>query len=337
MLETEDLYTSGQGGYRGYRIPALVVASSGTVLAFCEARRHTGGDDDEIDIMLRRSSDGGATWEPRRVVVSDGDRTCGNPCPVVDHQTGVILLPFCKDNQEVFVTRSEDDGETWSEPEEITADVKKSSWSYLGTGPGHGIQLASGRLLVPSWCDESPGPATWRDPPPNWGKVQSAVAFLSDDHGRTWRAGERMVRDASDECEAVETADGRVCMNMRSRQERNCRAVAWSEDGGETWSEVEYDPSLPEPSCQGSVVRYDAGRVLLSHPSCTDQRACLTIRLSRDECRTWPVARVLDAGPSAYSDLAVTADGQILCFYEARTGESRLALARFGLDWVEGR
>ena len=335
QVEISDLFTAGQQGYARYRIPALVVAPGGAVLAFCEARRHTGSDDDEIDILLRRSLDGGRTWEPRQMVVADGDRTCGNPCPVVDGHTGTVFLPFCKDNQQVFVCRSDDEGETWSEPVEVSAEVKAPSWSYLGTGPGHGIQLASGRLLIPSWVDESPGPATWRDPPPNWGKVQSSIAFFSDDHGQSWQRGARMMVDASDECEAVETMDGAVYMNMRSRQGRLCRASAWSQDGGETWSKVEYHPELPEPSCQGSVVRFDAERVLLAHPICTDRRTGLKVWLSRDECRSWPLGRVLDPGPAAYSDLAVTADGYILCFYEARAGYDRLTVARFSIDWLE--
>ena len=166
-LDKTELFVSGEGGYRRYRIPALVVSSRGTVLAFCEARRHTGEDHDEIDILVRRSQDSGRTWDAGRMVVSDGDRTCGNPCPVVDHRTGAIILPFCKDSQQVFVTRSEDDGINWSQPEEITDRVKDPAWSFLGTGPGHGIQLRSGRLLVPCWSDSSPGPVTWRNPSPS--------------------------------------------------------------------------------------------------------------------------------------------------------------------------
>ena len=148
-------------------------------------------------------------------------------------------------------------------------------------------------------------------------------------------------------------SDGIVYANMRSRQGRNCRASAWSRNGGETWSEVEYDPALPEPSCQGSIVRFDTDRVLLAHPSHIDKRAGLTVRLSQDNCRTWPVSRVLEPWGASYSDLAVTDDRSILCFYEARPGYNdgarpspsgrggggrstlRLVLARFGIEWVE--
>lgn len=351
-----ELFTSGTAGYFQYRIPALVVSVRGTVLAFCEARRYNGRDDDEIHILLRRSLDGGRTWEDRLNIVTDGDRTCGNPCPVVDHETGTVILPFCKDSQEVFVTRSDDDGVTWSEPEEITSDAKDPDWTYLGTGPGHGIQLSSGRLLIPCWSDASPGPRahvspSHRFPPPSfWGKVQSSFALFSDDGGSTWQRGEEMTTNASDECEAVELNDGAVYMNMRSRQvSETCgrihsagcghvlrRASARSDDGGRTWSDVEYDPTLPDPSptgCQGSVVRLDEGRVLLSHPSDPDARSRLTMRLSLDECRTWPVTRVLHEGSAAYSDLAI-ADGCILCFYEAYSC-TRMVLAHFTPEWLE--
>jgi len=327
MTRTE-LFVSGERGYHTYRIPALVVTGVGTVLAFCEGRRHTGRDDDEIDLVVRRSPDGGRTWGTQQVVVADGDRTCGNPCPVVEERTGVVWLPFCKDNQEIFVTASRDDGVTWSEPVEITSSAKDPAWSYVGTGPGHGIQLAGGRMLVPSWCDETPGPARWREPGYAMGAVQSSYALFSDDHGGSWQRGEMLTRDASDECEAVETADGSVYLTARSRQGRKCRAAAWSRDGGESWSEAEYDASLPEPSCQGSVVRLDQGRVLMAHPSCTDRRERLVLQVSEDECRTWREERVLEEGYGGYSDLAVATDGRVLCLYEG-DGCGKLILARF--------
>ncbi len=331
-MKKQTLFVAAEGGYYCYRIPALVVAQNGTVLAFCEARRHNGQDEDEIDIVLRRSFDEGQSWDPFQIVVSDGSRTCGNPSPVVDRETGTVLLLFCKDNQQVFLTQSDDDGTHWSPPIEITAAVKERVWSYFGTGPGHGIQLTSGRLLIPAWVDESPGPATWRNPPAT-GKSQSSIALLSDDHGKSWRHGVKLTTNACDECEAVETQDGAVYMNMRSRQNRHCRAIAWSHDGGEQWSDVEYDPMLPESSCQGSIVRYDADRIVLAFPSDRTRRSRLVIRLSRDECRTWPVARVLEPISAAYSDLAVTASGQILCFYEAAEYR-QLVLASFNLNWL---
>ena len=261
-MQVQDLFISGQEGYHTYRIPALAVAPDSAVLAFCEARRHTGRDDDQIDILLRRSTDGGRTWAPRQRIVADGERTCGNPCPVVDHDRRHRVAALLQ-GQPGGLCQSQHGQRvrTWTDPVEITSQVKASSWTYLGTGPGHGIQLQSGRLLVPSWVDESPGPATWRQPPPTWGQVQSSIAFYSDDGGHTWQAGDKLTHDASDECEAVEMADGSLYMTLRSRNERRCRGWSRSRDGGATWSAVAYEPALPEPSCQGSIVRLDDGRI----------------------------------------------------------------------------
>lgn len=335
-MDQQVLFKADEAGYKLHRIPALAITAAGTVLAMCEARRHNGHDDDEIDLILRRSLDGGQTWGPRQTVITDGVRTCGNPCFVFDQHTATMFLLFCKDCQQVFITQSADEGETWAEPIEISSDVKDAACSYVGTGPGHGIQLRSGRLLIPCWTDESPGTVTWRDPPPIWGKIQGSFAIYSDDHGRTWKRGEKLTYDASDECEAAELSDGRVYMTLRTRHRGPVRGFAISEDGGETWSEVETDAALPDPDCQGSIVRFDDGCMLLANAAETDRRAGLTIRLSRDDCRTWPVSRVLEPEGSAYSDMAVTRDGQILCFYESGDDYyyDELVLARFGIDWL---
>lgn len=332
-FEERVLFAAGEAGYSRFRIPALVVSTKGTVLAFSEARKGTGRDTDEIDLVLRRSLDHGKSWDSWRIIADDGTRTMNQPTPVVDRDTGLIWLPFCKDNRQVFVMKSADDGITWSTPVEITKDVMDPAWKYVGTGPGHGIQLKSGRLLIPAWGDTSPGPATW--PQANWGKVQFSYAFYSDDHGATWKRGAALDNDVSDECEVVETSDGQVYMNARSRQNRKMRMAARSSDGGETWSKLEADASLPEPSCQAGLTRYslNKSRILLTHPSSTTSRTQLTARLSYDEGRTWPVAKVIQPASAAYSDLAVATDQTILCLYES-DGTTSLTLARFDLRWL---
>ena len=166
-IEETKVFVSGEDGYDTYRIPAILVSPKGTLLAFCEGRRNSRGDTGDIDIVLKRSFDNGETWEPMQVVATDGANTSGNPCPVVDRDTGDIWLPFTwnfgedhegkiwdgtsKGTRTVWVMKSADDGETWSEPVEITQTVKSADWTWYATGPGIGIQLQSGRLVIP--CD----------------------------------------------------------------------------------------------------------------------------------------------------------------------------------------
>jgi len=346
-FERMELLTGGKDGHFCYHAPGLVVSSKGTVLAFCEARKGNCRDWTEIDLVLKRSFDNGLTWQPMQTIAHDGTHSMNQPTPVLDHETGTIWLAFCKNNQQVFVVKSTDDGASWSRALEITAGVKDPSWSYLGSGPGHGIQLKSGRLLIPSWGDASPRPSPWpptrADGSRTWDKVQFSFLFYSDDHGATWRHTAPLTMDLSDECEVVELEDGTVYLNARSRQGKRMRAYARSTDGGLTWSEVRFDETLPEPSCQGSLIRFTdkprfgRNRVLLFHPSSITDRSKLTMRLSYDECRTWPVSKIVYDRPSrppfAYSDLAIAADRSILCLYsnEEHLG---LTLDRFNIEWL---
>src|SRR5262249_43969158 len=134
-----DLFVSGKEGYPTFRIPSLLVTPKGTLLAFCEGRKTGRDDHGDIDLVMKRSPDGGKTWGPLTLVHEEGGTakiTIGNPCPVVDRPSGVVWLTFTRNNDDVFVTTSRDDGKSWSKPEKITAQVKKPGWTWYATGPG---------------------------------------------------------------------------------------------------------------------------------------------------------------------------------------------------------
>jgi len=341
------LFESGTAGYHTFRIPALAVTTNGTLLAFAEGRKAGRGDAGEIDLVLKRSVDNGLTWQPLHLIVSEPAMTCGNPCPVVDRATGTIWLPFCKnlaDGDEdlitagkaprtVWITHSNDDGATWAEPIEITGSVKDPTWTWYATGPTHGIQLQSGRLLIP--CDHIVGKHFDRQRDPYHSHV-----IYSDDHGESWQIG-GIVADGTNECAVVELVDGAVYINCRNYVGEKRRRVAWSHDQGKTFTGFRWDEMLVEPICQASLVRLSdkrtgtGNRLLFANPASTS-RERMTVRLSEDEGQHWSSGKVLHAGPAAYSDLAVATDGSICCLYE-RGDENpyeTLTLARFDREWL---
>jgi sialidase-1 len=339
-----NVFVSGQDGYHTFRIPSVIVTAKGVVLAFAEGRKKSTSDTGDIDLVLKRSTNGGQTWGKLELVWDDGPNTCGNPCPVVDCDTGVIWLLLTHNlgadresqivdgasqgTRTVWLSRSDDDGVSWSKPVEITKAVKRPDWTWYATGPGVGIQLRGGRLIVP--CDNKVAVTKQR---------QSHIIF-SDDHGATWKLG-GVVGPNCNESQAVELADGSLVLNMRSYQANNRRLIATSSDGGLTFSAPQEDPALIEPVCQASILRYtpeSAGAknsILFSNPASL-KRERMTVRLSHDEGKTWPVARELYAGPSAYSCLVVLPDKSIGCLYErgAKSAYETIVLARLTLEWL---
>jgi sialidase-1 len=341
-IEQSVLYVNGQDGYHTFRIPALAVTTQGTVLAFAEGRKHGRGDAGEIDLVLKRSVDGGLTWQRLQIVVSQPDMTCGNPCPVVDRETGTIWLPFNKNlaagnetlitggkaPRTVWLTHSTDDGASWAEPVEITDSVKKPEWTWYATGPCHGIQLSAGRLVVP--CDHIVGIHFDRAKDPYHSHV-----IYSDDHGASWQIG-GIVDEGTNECAIAELADGSLYINCRNYIGAKRRGVARSYDGGLSFQKLTWDEALIEPICQASLERLPDGKLIFANPA-SEERERLTVRTSADNGHSWTDGRLLHAGPSAYSDLVTLPDGTILCLYEGGDQHpyERLILARFDEDWLD--
>jgi sialidase-1 len=347
-LEQVEVFKSGKDGYHTYRIPAVVVATNRTVLAFCEGRKDSARDTGRIDLVLKQSFDGGRTWGPQRVLWSDSTNVCGNPTVLVDRITGTIWLlatwnlaadteqkiadGSSQDTRRVFELHSADNGLTWSTPRELTSAVKKPTWRWYATGPGNAIQLTRGaharRLLVP---------ANHTEMNPQGRSISCSHVIFSDDHGRTWQIG-GIEDEQTNESTLVELADGSVIQNMRSYAGKHLRAIGVSHDGGLGWTHIRLDPALPEPVCQGSLLRWtwpdgtQKNRILFSNPAST-KRENLTVRLSYDEGVSWPSAKVLSAAPAAYSCLTALLDGMIGCLYEcgSKTPYERIVLARLTL------
>jgi sialidase-1 len=355
------VFTSEQEGYQVCRIPAIVVSSKGTLLAFCEGRHNNMFDFGAIDTVLKRSFDGGKTWGPMQLVWDDGPNTCGNPTPVVDRDAGTIWLFMCRndgipgtdaeshnkhfekinsgkmrDPRTVWVCKSNDDGAIWSKPIEITSAVKRPNWNWFGTGPCNGIQTRSGRLVVPSnysALDEKDGERFNLFP----------NVIYSDDHGKTWQTGGN-AGDNAGESTVAELSDGSLMINVRNYPHlTGARGVAVSKDGGLTWSEPWIDKTLFDSCCQANLLSYTTkpeftkNRLLFSNPvSLEHPREKMTVRLSYDDGKTWPVAKLIHAGPSAYSNLVVLPDMSIGCLYECGDGDpyATITFAHFTLDWL---
>lgn len=327
-----NVYTSGQNGYHTYRIPSILITPKGTVLAFCEGRRNNRRDHGDIDLLVKRSEDGGKTWSPQQIVYGEtGNITIGNPCPVVDQDTGTIWMAFNRDNNDVLITNSTDDGLSWSAPTDITSSVKKPEWGWYATGPGVGIQLQNsqykGRLVIPSdhRQDETYG--------------NGSHAFYSDDHGQTWQLS-NTIQPGANECQAVELADGTLQMNIRMQKHgQGFRAISTSQDGGQTWSSITHDTNLICPRCQAGFVSLGGNRIAFSNPAYIGEpnpekgpRENMTVRLSTNGGHTWAQQKVLHAGPSAYSCLTAFSNGEVGCLYEAGTENpyEHLVFERFG-------
>ncbi|MET7474765.1 sialidase family protein [Streptomyces sp. NPDC005648] len=323
MADVTVPFRAGHEGYASHRIPAIVATANGTLLAFCEGRVRSASDHGHIDIVLKRSTDGGRTWGPLQVVASNGTGLAGNPAPVALN-TGRVLLVHVRaaasatedlirqgnvkdaDGRRVWVRHSDDDGVTWSEPAEITGSVKRTGWRWYATGPGHALQLGDGRVVVPANHSLAP---TGTDLGTE-ARYNGGHCLLSEDLGETWSIG--YVDDNTDgyinanETTAAELPDGTVYFNTRNDSPSpGNRADAHSEDGGRTLrTPFRPQAGLAGPVCEGSLLQLrDPDVLLFSGPALPDARALMTVRASADGGTTWRPVHTVDGLPAAYSDL----------------------------------
>ena len=367
MIEKIHLFEARSGGYHNYRVPGILCTPNGVILATVEARRGHGGDWDGNDVLLRRSNDGGVTWKEVQVVASCDDYGPGpisNFVMIADRSDATIHVLYCHNYNRVFYLHSHDDGASFSESREITESLEafrhSYPWRVIATGPGHGIQLENMRLVVPVWMSSGEGTEFGAG---KLGHRPSVVASIySDDHGQSWHCGETVVSHGErvrnpSETVPVQLSDGRVLFNVRSESSENRRLIVTSSDGAHHWQIEGWDEALLEPVCMGSILKLSqqseqgTNFILFANPdnlenelippkgNLAHDRKRLTVKLSPDDCRTWTHSRVLESGPSGYSDLAQAQDGTILCIYEdgmieRMTDTRAVTIARFNLDWV---
>ncbi|WP_349497403.1 exo-alpha-sialidase [Crossiella sp. CA-258035] len=329
-------YTAGTEGYHTFRIPAVVRASSGEVLAFAEGRVHSAGDTGAIHVVLRRSSDGGCTWGPLSVVSRNGEATAGNPAPVALPGGEVLLLttrngPVTEreimtgavapaDTRRVFLQRSRDNGRSWTPEREITSAAKKPDWRWYATGPGHAITTRQGRIVVPA--NHSSAPPSGSADTGAEQKYHGGHALLSDDGGHTWRIGFTEDRAdtqiAANETTVAQLPDGRLYFSSRNQGTLAGRLDAVSHDGGRTLSSP-YRPqrTIEGPRVQGSVLQTDdPGLLLYSGPADPAARRAMSVRASTDHGRTWWQLHRVSEAPAAYSDLVRLNGSTVGLLYE---------------------
>jgi sialidase-1 len=331
-------------GYSYFRIPALLTTPNGMLLAFAEARFDGGGDSGNIDIVLRRSSNGGCTWGRMILVADHGRNTIGNPSPVYDAVTRKVEMLATGNGGEmtesmmlagqmstassrrVYQLTSSNDGSTWSE-REITRAVKAPGWRWYATGPGHAVQIHGGRYngrLVVTGVHS--GPPVGHDSGTEH-KYSGTHAIISDDHGKSWHLG--FVDNTYDgqvntnETTVTQLPDGRLYFNSRDQlgTKPGTRAFAYSgTDGTSLTAAFVAAPAIVAPVVHCSVVSL-GDQLIFAGPSASGSRRRMTLRSATDSGESGHFAAefVLWSGYAAYSDAVATSVGSVGVLYERGT------------------
>ncbi|NLA84617.1 MAG: exo-alpha-sialidase [Clostridiales bacterium] len=311
-----------EGGYKEYRIPGIIVTEKGTILCCYEARMSDSSDWAKIDIKLARSTDQGKTFSKKIIVKGPPDRTITYNNPIlIAHEDSVHLI-WHQDYSRAFHQVSFDDGETFSEPADITYAFEefrsRYDWTVIASGPGHGIVLDNGRIIVPVWLAKGRSLVESGRVKEHFPSVVSTI--YSDDGGGTWHGGSIISDlDSGNETTAVQLSNGNVLLNMRHRGEPRYRGISISPNGTDNFTKTFYDESLPDPMCFGSLCKTQGGKILFVNcaNNADNARINLTLRLSEDDCKSWTDKIAVDP-VGGYADIACSGEETVYCFYERR-------------------
>lgn len=317
-IERSLVYRPGDFESGFYRIPAIITAKDGSIVTLADKRiEHNGDLPAKIDVVSRRSTDGGKTWSDY-VTVAEHDEIggCGDAALVLDESTGDLLAIFTHGTglwydgpANICVSRSSDNGCSWSEITDISSQIITND----ANGPqpikcigafatsGRATQLENGRIIFALVAREKQNP--------NF----KVYAIYSDDSGKTWNVSKTPASCDGDESKIVQLGDGSLIMSIRNRH-GSLRKFSFSNDNGETWSDPLPIEGLPDPRCNGDIIRYTHnGKDLLlqSLPGDPKGRNNVTIYVSDDNGKTWPVRKTVVTTPSAYSSMTILPDGSV--------------------------
>ncbi|WP_189356073.1 sialidase family protein [Undibacterium squillarum] len=348
-------FPASDANYGCYRIPAIIRMPNGDILAFSEGRPAGCADYGNIQIVMKRSTDAGASWSEQVVVARNASKQAGNAVPLLDTKDprfpgGRLFLFYNTGNapestirnggaglREQYVISSTDNGQSWSTPRNITSQTAKigaapynnaADWRTLAMGPGHGLMHSGGRLVIPGNFTAGPPLAAYAD--------NRAYVFYSDDHGDSFKIGEPSAYPGANETTAAELSDGKVMLNSRDQSGASRRRiVAVSSDGGANFGTAMPDSTLPDPVCEGSllnIVWQGKKYLAFSNPASTSGRNRLTIRISPDDGKSWPYSMLVTADASAYSDLTLVDPNTIGVIYE--NGSNGIRFMRVPLNSI---
>lgn len=332
LWEPDDIYSN-------HRIPGMLVTRKGTLLVYCEARREA-SDWALMDVLLQRSEDHGKTFSPKTVLAqgTEAHKTVNNPVMVQD-QNGRIHFLYCEDytvnGGRILRRWSDDDGLSWSDPVDLTAFAMPEFHNAFALGPGHGIVMRDGTLVIPVWMVPK-----YYEAPLSSHKPSVVTTFYSCDDGETWALGELLGTNqrviSPNETTAALTSDGSVHLNIRHNC--FCRGVAYSKNGFSDWQDYGPDHNLPDPHCFGSVAAYDDGvhpyTLVFANCASKTERKNVVVRASTDDAKTYPIVKTIDADRGGYVEVAVDSTADLIyVLYENNKGETD-HLVTFNYAWL---